>query len=82
MSSVEYLNKGKTMVKLDGVLFVKSRRRLKTEEQIEAARDKRRSYMKARREKIKTSLNELKSMKNDNVETSVETIVPSVDTVV
>ena len=71
MSSVEYLNKGKTMCKIDGVLFVKSRRRLKTEEELEAARDKRRAYMKARREKIKTSLNELKALKTNTCEESV-----------
>ena len=79
MSSVEYLNKSKTMVKLDGVLFVKSRRRLKTEEELEAARTKRQAYMKARRDKIKTSLTELtelKSMKkNENVEASVPSTV-------
>ena len=65
---VEFLNTNKTMVKIDGVLYTKSRRKQKTQEEINAARERRREYMKERREKMKQDIAELKAIKTVAVE--------------
>ena len=74
--TVEYLNKSKTMCKVDGLLFFKSRRRLKTEEELSAARDKRRAYMKSRRKRIAESLKQLQELKAIKTNMCEESVSP------
>jgi uncharacterized protein YnzC (UPF0291/DUF896 family) len=61
---VEFLNTNKTMVKIDGVLYTKSRRKQKSQEEIKAGRERRRAYMKERRLKAKQDIAELKAIKS------------------
>ena len=73
-SPVVIFLKEKEMVKIDGVLYRKSRRRKKTEEEKQLFRDKRKVYMKARRMKIRAEREELKLLKKksqENTKTSV-----------
>ena len=61
--------KEKEMVTIDGVLYRKSRRRKKTEEEKQVFRAKRKMYMKARRMKIRAEREELKLLKKKSQET-------------
>jgi uncharacterized protein YnzC (UPF0291/DUF896 family) len=61
---VEFLNTNKTMVKIDGVLYTKSRRKQKSQEEMKAGRERRRAYMKERRLKMKQDIAELKDIKS------------------
>ena len=61
--------KEKEMVTIDGILYRKSRRRNKTEEEKQVFRAKRKMYMKARRMKIRAEREELKLLKKQSQET-------------
>ena len=67
-SPVVIFLKEKEMVKIDGVLYRKSRRRTKTEEEKKVFRAKRKVYMKARRMKIRAERQELKRLKKQSQE--------------
>ena len=67
-SPVVIFLKEKEMVKIDGVLYRKSRRRTKTEEEKQVFRAKRKVYMKARRMKIRAERQELKRLKKQSQE--------------
>ena len=60
--------KEKEMITVDGVLYRKSRRRKKTEEEKQVFRAKRKVYMKARRMKIRAERQELKRLKKQSQE--------------
>ena len=68
-SPVVIFLKEKEMVKIDGVLYRKSRRRTKTEEEKKVFRAKRKVYMKARRIRIRAEREELKLLKKKSQET-------------
>ena len=64
MTKVEIVEEGK-LIKVDGILYIKSHRKTKTEEDKLKLRAKRRIYMRKRRLRIKAELLELKTLKTN-----------------
>jgi len=79
-SPVVIFLKEKEMVKIDGVLYRKSRRRTKTEEEKKVFRAKRKVYMKARRMKIRAERQELKRLKKQSQENTTTNSVRDLPT--